>query len=75
MSDKLKIKISIANRVYPLIIDPKKEESLRIAAQEINSLVKKLKKTIQFKTNKMHLPCAHFKFQQRKNNQLLVIMN
>ena len=42
MSDKLKIKISIANRVYPLIIDPKKEESLRIAAQEINSLVKKI---------------------------------
>ena len=42
MSDKLKIKISIANRVYPLIIDPEKEESLRIAAQEINSLVKKI---------------------------------
>lgn len=42
MSEKLKIKISIANRVYPLIIDPKKEESLRIAAHEINSLVKKI---------------------------------
>ena len=74
MSDKLKIKISIANRVYPLIIDLKKEESLRIAAQEINSLVKNLKKTIHQDKQDALAMCA-LQISARKNNQLLVIMN
>lgn len=38
--DKLKIKLSIADRVYPLTIDPKQEEGLRKAASNINKLAK-----------------------------------
>ena len=34
--DKLKIKLSIANRIYPLTIDPSQEEGLRKAALEGN---------------------------------------
>ena len=41
MSDKLKIKLSVANRIYPLTIDPSQEEGLRLASQQINSLIKK----------------------------------
>ncbi|PHN93242.1 cell division protein ZapA [Maribacter sp. 6B07] len=41
MSDKLKIKLSIADRVYPLTIDPSQEEGLRKAAKNIEQLVKK----------------------------------
>ena len=41
MDEKLKIKLSIADRVYPLTIDPKQEEGLRRAAKSIESLVKK----------------------------------
>lgn len=41
MNDKLKIKIPIANRVYPMIIEPSKEQGLRIASQKINNLIKK----------------------------------
>ena len=41
MSNKLKIKLSVANRVYPLTISPSQEEGLRIAAQQINNLIKK----------------------------------
>ena len=41
MSNKLKIKLSVANRVYPLIISPSQEEGLRLAAQQINNLIKK----------------------------------
>lgn len=40
MSDKLKIKISIADRVYPLTIDPRQEEGLRKAAKSIDKLMK-----------------------------------
>jgi cell division protein ZapA len=41
MDDKLKIKLSIADRVYPLTIDPKQEEGLRKAAKNIDQLAKK----------------------------------
>ncbi|MFS4415784.1 cell division protein ZapA [Maribacter sp. 2307ULW6-5] len=41
MSEKLKIKLSIADRVYPLTIDPKQEEGLRKAAKNIEQLAKK----------------------------------
>ena len=41
MSDKLKIKLSVANRIYPLTINPSQEEGLRLASNQINSLIKK----------------------------------
>lgn len=41
MSEKLKIKLSIADRVYPLTIDPGQEEGLRKAAKNIDQLAKK----------------------------------
>src|SRR6056297_4059694 len=41
MDEKLKIKLSIADRVYPLTIDPKQEEGLRKAAKNIENLAKK----------------------------------
>lgn len=44
MSDKLKIKLSIADRVYPLTIDPTQEEGLRKAAKNIDELAKKFEK-------------------------------
>ena len=40
MSEKLKIKLSIANRVYPLTIDPSQEEGLRKAAKKIEAMIK-----------------------------------
>lgn len=42
MADKLKIKISIADRVYPLTIDPSREEGLRKAAKNIETMIKQL---------------------------------
>ena len=39
MSEKLKIKLSIANRVYPLTISPDQEEGLRKAAQKIEAMI------------------------------------
>ena len=40
MSEKLKIKLSIANRVYPLTIDPSQEEGLRTATKKIEAMIK-----------------------------------
>jgi cell division protein ZapA len=40
MDDKLKIKISIADRVYPLTVDPSQEEGLRSASKKIDTMIK-----------------------------------
>ncbi len=41
MAERLKIKLSIADRVYPLTIDPAQEEGLRKAAKNIEQLARK----------------------------------
>lgn len=43
--EKLKIKLSIANRIYPLTIDPSQEEGLRKAALDINTMIKQLEQS------------------------------
>ncbi len=45
MSNQLKIKISIADRVYPLTINPVQEEGLRLAAKKIEVMIKKFEKS------------------------------
>ncbi|MCX2678582.1 cell division protein ZapA [Galbibacter sp. EGI 63066] len=45
MGEKLKIKISIADRVYPLTIDPEQEEGLRKAAKSIDGLIKQFEQS------------------------------
>ncbi len=45
MEDKLKIKISIADRVYPLTIEPSREEGLRKAAANIEAMLKQLERS------------------------------
>ena len=45
MSDKLKIKISIADRVYPLTIEAEQEEGLRKAAKKIEAMIKQFEQS------------------------------
>ncbi|MDX1463408.1 MAG: cell division protein ZapA [Marinirhabdus sp.] len=45
MSNPLKIKISIADRVYPLTIAPEQEEGLRKAAKKIEEMIKRFEKS------------------------------
>lgn len=45
MSEKLKIKLSIANRVYPLNIDASQEEGLRKAAKNIEEMIKQFEQS------------------------------
>lgn len=40
MSEKLKIKLSIADRVYPLTVDMSQEEGLRSASKKIDTMIK-----------------------------------
>lgn len=45
MDDKLKIKISIADRVYPLTVNPEQEEGLRIASKKIDAMIKQFEES------------------------------
>ena len=45
MSEKLKIKLSIANRVYPLTIEASQEEGLRKAAKSIEAMIKQFEQS------------------------------
>jgi cell division protein ZapA len=45
MDEKLKIKISIADRVYPLTVDPSQEEGLRAASKKIDAMMKQFEES------------------------------
>lgn len=45
MSNQQKIKLSIADRVYPLTINPEQEEGLRKAAKKIEEMIKRFEKS------------------------------
>lgn len=40
MSNKLRIKVTIADRVYPMTVAPEQEEGLRKAAKQIEAMIK-----------------------------------
>ena len=40
MDEKLKIKLSIADRIYPLTVDMSQEEGLRSASKKIDVMIK-----------------------------------
>ena len=47
MSDTIKIKLTIADRVYPLTIAPDQEAALRNSAKKIEGMIKQLEKLLE----------------------------
>lgn len=45
MAEPLKIKLSIADRVYPLTINPSQEEGLRLASKKIEKMIKQFEQS------------------------------
>ncbi|MEY2701558.1 MAG: hypothetical protein RLY43_191 [Bacteroidota bacterium] len=45
MTEKLKIKISIADRVYPLTVETSQEEGLRTASKKIDATIRKFEES------------------------------
>lgn len=65
MGEKLKIKLSIADRVYPLTIDPKQEEGLRKAAKNIDFLAKKFEQNYAVRDKQDVLAMCALQFASR----------
>lgn len=62
MSNTFKIKLSIADRVYPLTIAPAQEEGLRKAAKQIESLAKNFEQNyaVRDKQDVLAMCALHF---------------
>ena len=65
MSEKLKIKVTVADRVYPLTIDPDQEEGLRKAAKLIEGLIKQYEQSYAVRDKQDVLAMCALQFASR----------
>lgn len=70
MADKLKIKLSIADRVYPLTINPQQEEGLRKAAKKIEAMIKQFEQSyaVRDKQDVLAMCALQFAAQTEQKN-------
>ena len=72
MSDYIKIKLNIADRLYPLTIERSQEIFFRDAVKKIESTLKKLEEnySVKDKQDLLAMACIQFaaKFQQNQSN-------
>ena len=62
MKEKLKIKLSIADRVYPLTIDSSQEEGLRSASKKIDEMIKQFEQSYEIRDKRDVLDMCAWQF-------------
>ena len=77
MSERLKIKLSIANRIYPLTIIHDQEEGLRLAAQKIDTTIKQFEKSysVQDKQDVLAMCALQFATQNEQKTIDTISLN
>ena len=70
MSEKQKIKVSIADRVYPLSIAASQEEGLRQAANSVQQMVKEFEKSYAVSDKQDVLAMCALQYAAQLENQL-----
>ena len=71
MADTLKIKLSIANRVYPLTIAPNQEEGLRLAAKKIEAMIKQFEQSYSVRDKQDVLAMCALQFASQVEQKAL----
>jgi cell division protein ZapA len=75
MTEKLKIKISIADRIYPLTVDANQEEGLRSASKKIDIMIKQFEQDYAVRDKQDVLAMCALQFaSQVEQKQLNKIM-
>lgn len=73
MDNTFKIKLSIANRVYQLVVEPHQEEGFRKAAKEINEMISNFEQSyaLRDKTDALAMCALTFasQIEQKKLNE------
>ena len=70
MSEKLKIKLTVADRVYPLTISPDQEASLRVSAKKIDEMTKQLEENYAVRDKQDVLAMCALQYAAQLENQL-----
>ena len=73
MSEKLKIKISIADRVYPLTIEETQEEALRSASKKIDTMIKEFEQNYAVRDKQDVLAMCALQFASQTEQKQLDI--
>jgi cell division protein ZapA len=75
MDEKLKIKLSIADRVYPLTVDMSQEEGLRSASKKIDLMIKQFEESYAVRDKQDVLAMCALQFasqaEQKKVNNAI----
>ncbi len=69
MSDMIKIKLTIADRVYPLTISPDQESALRNSAKKIEGMIKQLEKNYAVRDKQDVLAMCALQYAARVEKQ------
>jgi len=75
MSEKLKIKLSIANRVYPLTIEASQEEGLRKAAKNIEAMIKQFEQSYSVRDKQDVLAMCALQFASQVEQKTIDKLN
>ena len=70
MSEKLKIKLNVADRIYPLTISPDQEASLRVSAKKIDEMTKQLEENYAVRDKQDVLAMCALQYAAQLENQL-----
>ncbi len=71
MSEKLKIKLSIADRMYPLTVETSQEEGLRSASKKIDAMIKQFEQSYAVRDKQDVLAMCALQFASHvEQNQL-----
>jgi cell division protein ZapA len=71
MNEKLKIKLSIADRVYPLTVDPTQEEGLRSASKKIDAMIKQFEQNYAVRDKQDVLAMCALQFASQLEQKLI----
>lgn len=75
MSDTLKIKLSIADRVYPLTVNPSQEEGLRRAAKKIDEMIKQFEQNYAVRDKQDVLAMCALQFAAQTEQKIVNNVN
>ena len=70
MSEKIKIKLTVPDRVYPLTISSDQEASLRISAKKIDDMTKQLEQNYAVRDKQDVLAMCALQYAAQLENQL-----
>ena len=70
MSEKIKIKLTVADRVYTLTISPDQEASLRVSAKKIDEMTKQLEENYAVRDKQDVLAMCALQYAAQLENQL-----